>query len=59
MNLQELTEKTELIIADLKDNGRFPKENNGIEIKYNAIKVQVVIACCLEAYANTSLSRYP
>jgi len=33
MNLQQLKEKTELIISDLKDNGRFPKENNGIDYK--------------------------
>ena len=33
MNLLELTEKAELIITDLKDNGRFPKENNGIDYK--------------------------
>jgi hypothetical protein len=33
MNLQELKEKTEIIITDLKDNGRFPKENNGIDYK--------------------------
>lgn len=33
MNLQQLKEKTEQIIRDLKDNGRFPKENNGIDYK--------------------------
>lgn len=33
MNLQQLTEKTKLIITDLKDNGRFPKENNEIDYK--------------------------
>lgn len=33
MNLQQLKEKTELIISELKDNGRFPKENNGIDYK--------------------------
>ncbi|AUC76412.1 ATP-binding protein [Olleya sp. Bg11-27] len=33
MNLQQLKEKTELIISDLKNNGRFPKENNGIDYK--------------------------
>jgi hypothetical protein len=33
MNLPQLKEKTEQIISDLKDNGRFPKENNGIDYK--------------------------
>jgi hypothetical protein len=33
MTLHQLTEKAELIITDLKDNGRFPKENNGIDYK--------------------------
>lgn len=33
MNLQQLTEKAESLITDLKDNGRFPKENNGVDYK--------------------------
>lgn len=33
MTLHQLTQKAELIITDLKDNGRFPKENNGIDYK--------------------------
>lgn len=33
MNIQHLTNKVQSIITDLKDNGRFPKENNGIDYK--------------------------
>lgn len=33
MNLKDLNEKVKDIITDLKDNGRFPKENNSIDYK--------------------------
>ena len=33
MNLRDLNEKVQEIITDLKDNGRFPKENNSIDYK--------------------------
>lgn len=33
MNLTDLNEKLQVIITDLKDNGRFPKENNSIDYK--------------------------
>ena len=33
MNLRDLKEKVQNIITDLKDNGRFPKENNSIDYK--------------------------
>jgi len=39
MNLKELKEKVELIISDLKDNGKFPKENNQIDFKLE-LKIQ-------------------
>lgn len=33
MNIKDLNEKVKDIITDLKDNGRFPKENNSIDYK--------------------------
>lgn len=33
MNIRDLNEKVQDIITDLKDNGRFPKENNSIDYK--------------------------
>lgn len=39
MNLKELKEKVEIIISDLKDNGKFPKENNQIDFKLE-LKIQ-------------------
>jgi hypothetical protein len=33
MNIRDLNEKVKDIITDLKDNGRFPKENNSIDYK--------------------------
>lgn len=33
MNIRDLSEKAKEIITDLKDNGRFPKENNSIDYK--------------------------
>jgi hypothetical protein len=33
MNIRDLNEKVKDIVTDLKDNGRFPKENNSIDYK--------------------------
>jgi hypothetical protein len=33
MNIRDLNEKVKDIVKDLKDNGRFPKENNSIDYK--------------------------
>ncbi|CDF80828.1 conserved hypothetical protein, AAA+ ATPase supe rfamily [Formosa agariphila KMM 3901] len=58
MNLQQLTEKAELIITDLKDNGRFPKENNGIDykLKLNIAKTKSPLENFLLNFAKDILS---
>lgn len=58
MNLQKLTEKAELIITDLKDNGRFPKENNEIDykLKLNIAKVKNPLENFLLNFAKDILS---
>lgn len=58
MTLQKLTEKAESIITDLKDNGRFPKENNEIDykLKLNIAKVKTPLENFLLNFTKDILS---
>ena len=58
MTIKQLTDKATSIITDLKDNGRFPKENNGIDykLKLNIAKSKTPIENFLLNFAKDILS---